>query len=92
MHLLAPVADFGEKDGMMDGSLLRFLHASQRDAAGLAPRIDFERQRLYDHVFHVPIFEANDKRLHPMHDGPTPLEQESRPFGGAGHQRVFFLV
>ena len=46
MDLLAPVADFGEKDGVMDCSLLCFFHAGQGDPGGLAPRIDFERKRL----------------------------------------------
>jgi hypothetical protein len=46
MYLLASVADFGEKDGMMDCSLLCFLHAGQCDPGFLAPRIDFERKRL----------------------------------------------
>ena len=85
MHLLASVADFGKKDGMMDGSLLCFLHAGQRNAGRLRSGIDFERERLEHSVFHPPIFEANDERLHPMHDGTAPLEQETRPFGRTGH-------
>jgi hypothetical protein len=46
MYLLAPVAHFAEKDGMMDGSLLRFLHPGQRDACRLRSGIDFECERL----------------------------------------------
>jgi hypothetical protein len=74
MDLFAPVADLGEKDGMMDGSLLRLLHAGQRDACRLRPGIDFEREWLELSVFHTPVFEANDERLHPMHHGTAPLE------------------
>ena len=92
MDPLAPVADFGEKDGMMDGSLLCLLHASQRDARRLRSGIDFERERLERGVFHTPIFEADDERLHPMHHGTAPLEQESRPFGRTGHQGVFLMI
>ena len=92
MHLLAPVADFGEKEGMMDGSRLRFLHAGQRHPAGLAPRIDFERERLQVRVLPAPIFEPNDERPHAMHHRTTLLEQESRPFGRTGHQRLLLLV
>lgn len=92
MDPLAAVADFAEKDGMMDGSLLRLLHAGQRDARRLRSGIDFERERLERSVFHTPIFEANDERLHPVHHGTAPLEQESRPFGRAGHQWVFLLI
>src|SRR5947209_7675240 len=92
MDLFAPVADFAEKDSMMDGSLLRLLHAGQRDACRLRPGIDFERQWLERSVFHTPVFEANDERLHPMHHGAAPLEQESRPFGCTGHQWMFLLI
>ena len=92
MHLLAPVADFGEKEGMMDSSRLRFLHAGQRHPAGLAPRIDFERERLQVRVLPAPICEPNDERPHAMHHSTTLLEQESRPFGRTGHQRLLLLV
>ncbi len=92
MDLFAPVADFAEKNGMMDYSLLRLLHAGQRDACRLRPRIDFERERLERSVFHTPVFESNDERLHPMHHGTAPLEQESRPFGRTGHQWMFLLI
>jgi len=46
MYLRTSVSDFAEGDGMMYFPLWRFLHASQRDPAGFAPRIDLECERL----------------------------------------------
>jgi hypothetical protein len=92
VHLLSPVSDFAEKDGVMDFSLLRFLHTGQCYPTGLAPRVDLERERLQGRVFHAPVFEPNDERRHVVHDRTTTLQQESRPFGRTGHQRLLFLV
>src|SRR5216110_339046 len=74
MHLLAPMLYFREKDRMMDFSFFCLLYAGNGDPTGLAPRINFESERLQDGVFHPPIFHPNGERCHTMDDGTATLE------------------
>ena len=92
VNTLAPVLHFTEEECAMHFPFLCGFHARQRHASGLASWIDLERDGLKDAVFHPPIFEANDERLHPMDHRPPTRQQEPRPFGRTRHQWPFLLI
>jgi hypothetical protein len=76
----------------MDHPFLCCFYPGQRHPGGLAAWIDLERDGLQDTVFHAPIFEANDERLHTMYHRAPTRQQEPRPFGRTGHQWPFLLI
>ena len=92
MHLLAPMLDFGEQQRVLHFPFFTLLEACQSHAARLGPGIDFERDRLHRGVAPLAVAQSNDKGLHAMHHGPSCCEQQARPFGRAGHQRLFVSV
>ncbi len=76
----------------MDFPCWRCLHTSQRHAGRFGARVDLERERLQRRVFHTPVTQPDDERFDPMDHRPATRKQESCPFGGAGHQRLFVAV
>src|SRR6266567_1200414 len=92
MHLLAPMADLREDQRVMDLAFLPLFDTSEGDPARFRSRIDFERHLLQAALLGAAILEPDHKGLDAMHDGSPAREQQSRPFGRAGHQGLLVSI
>src|SRR6266568_4822600 len=65
---------------LMDFAFLSLLDTYQGHPGRLAAWIKFQSDRLHRALCARRVFQANNKRRSPMHDGPLPTKQEPCPF------------
>jgi len=63
MHLLAPVANLCEVDGVMDLAPRGGFHPRHGHPARFRPGIYLQNKRLYHRLLQLAIFETDDKRV-----------------------------
>src|SRR5215470_7046938 len=76
----------------MDFPCRRLLHTHQRQASGLAPRIEFEPAFLQDALFLSAITQTDHEGLDPVDYSSASCEQQACAFGRTGHERLFLFV
>src|SRR3989441_3565826 len=92
MHLLAPVSDFCQEDGVMHLTLLGHFHAGYGHTARVRAGVKFEDEGLHRTLLDPAIFEADDERHPAMHDRTSLRQEQARALRGTRHQGSFVLV